>query len=70
MNKIIFQVGLLALCVAVVVFSTMGHDVLDVIAKSFIVFVASIVIMVGVIVATSLLSVREKTDPKETGEAA
>jgi Na+/pantothenate symporter len=70
MNKIIFQIGLLVFCVSVVVFTTLGNDVVDVIARSFIVFIASIVAMVGVVVATSLLSVKEKVNPEETGKTA
>lgn len=68
MNKIIFKIGLLTFCVAVVVFTTMGSDVLEVVARSFIIFIASIVAMVGVVVATSLLSAKEKTNPEETGK--
>lgn len=70
MNKIIFQVGMLAFCVSVVIFSTLGDEVLNVVSKSFIVFIAAIVAMVGVITATSLLSVKEKTSPEETGKTA
>lgn len=70
MNKIIFQIGLLVFCVSVVVFTILGNDVVDVIARSFIIFIASIVAMVGVVVATSLLSVKEKVNPEETGKTA
>jgi hypothetical protein len=70
MNKIIFQIGLLVFCVSVVVFTILGNDVVDVIARSFIIFIASIVAMVGIVVATSLLSVKEKVNPEETGKTA
>lgn len=39
MNKIIFQVGLLAFCVASVIFMTQDMDVMDAIARAFIVFI-------------------------------
>lgn len=68
MNKIIFQVGLLSFCVSVVIFSTMGNEVLEVVSKSFIVFIAAIVTMIGVIVGTSLLSAKEKSEPQESGK--
>jgi hypothetical protein len=68
MNKIIFQVGLLSFCVSVVVFTTLGNEVLEVVSKSFIVFIAAIVTMIGVVVGTSMLSAKEKPEPQESGK--
>lgn len=70
MNKIIFQVGLLSFCVSVVIFSTLGNEMLEVVSKSFIVFIAAIVTMVGIVVATSMLSVKEKTEPENNSTVA
>lgn len=69
MNKIIFQVGLLSFCVSVVIFSILGNDMLDVVSKSFIVFIAAIVTMVGIIVAASMLSEKQKTEPENNTAA-
>ncbi|NUN69067.1 MAG: hypothetical protein HUU02_05100 [Bacteroidetes bacterium] len=69
MNKIIFQVGLLSFCVSVVIFSTLGNEMLDVVSKSFIVFIAAIVTMVGIIVAASMLSEKPKTEPENNTAA-
>jgi hypothetical protein len=70
MNKIIFQVGLLSFCVSVVIFSTLGNEMLEVVSKSFIVFIAAIVMMVGIVVATSMLSVKEKTETENNSTVA
>ncbi|MBP9212785.1 MAG: hypothetical protein KBF97_08280 [Bacteroidetes bacterium] len=69
MNKIIFQVGLLSFCVSVVIFSILGNDMLDVVSKSFIVFIAAIVTMVGIVVAASMLSEKQKTEPENNTAA-
>jgi high-affinity Fe2+/Pb2+ permease len=39
MNKIIFQLGILGFCIAAVVFGGSGGSVLDIVSRSFIVFV-------------------------------
>ena len=70
MNKIIFQIGLLTFCIAVVVFTILGDSVVDVISKSFIVFIAAIVAVVGIVVAASMLTAKEKTDAEESGKTA
>ncbi|MCU0412439.1 MAG: hypothetical protein MUF82_07910 [Bacteroidetes bacterium] len=40
MKKLVFELGLLAFCVSVVVFVLQGFDIFDTLGRSFIVFVA------------------------------
>ncbi len=40
MNRVIFQIGVLTFCVAVVYFGTAGMGVVDMVARGFIVFMA------------------------------
>jgi hypothetical protein len=52
MNKFIFQIGVLGFCVAAVVYGGSGASILDIVSRSFIVFVgiilaAATIIMVG-----------------------
>lgn len=42
MTRVIFQIGLLAFCVAAVVFGLELKDILEVVARAFIVFIAVI----------------------------
>lgn len=72
MNKIIFQIGLLAFCISTVVFSVFGAPLLEVIAKAFIVFIAAIVGMIAVLFATAAFSDKEKEleNAEKTGKTA
>lgn len=54
MNKIIFQLGLLAFFVSIVFFASQNHPMLDTIARSFIIFVG-VVFFVAMVVAVSVL---------------
>lgn len=55
MNKIIFEIGMLAFCIASVVFGTQGMGVLEAVARAFIVFVAVVcVAALFLLVASSL----------------
>ncbi|MBI5471719.1 MAG: hypothetical protein HY961_05190 [Ignavibacteriae bacterium] len=52
MNKLIFQIGILGFCIATVVFGGTGGSILDIVSRSFIVFVgivlaATAVVLVG-----------------------
>lgn len=58
MNKIIFQVGLLAFCVAAVVFQTQGMSLLDSVARSFVVFILVVVGTAVLLVVGSMFRVR------------
>ncbi len=49
MNKIVFQIGILGFCVSAVVFGGSGGSVLDIVSRSFIVFVGIIIAAVVVL---------------------
>lgn len=60
MNKIIFQIGLLAFCVSAVVYAIQEMSFLDVIARSFIVFMVTIGVLIGIVFMTSTFTTKEK----------
>jgi len=67
MTKIVFQVGLLAFCVAAVLFGTQGMPLFDILARGFIVFIAVVTMQVVILmVATSM---KAKGDLKAAGVA-
>jgi hypothetical protein len=81
MTKVIFQIGLLAFCVAVVFFSLENTDMIDIVARSFMVFIAVVCAsMVMFFVAASFSLKRFEEDqiprhsavhqPKAAAEAA
>lgn len=52
MNKLIFQIGVLGFCVATVIFGGSGGSVMEIVSRSFIVFVgivlaATAIVLVG-----------------------
>jgi hypothetical protein len=53
MTKVMFQIGLLAFFVSVVIFGTQGLALMDMIARSFIVFIAVVAGQVIVLVVAS-----------------
>ncbi len=71
MNKIIFQIGLLAFCISTVAFSVFGSPLLEVIAKSFMVFIAAIIGMLAVLFASAIFSDKGKEleEAEKTGKA-
>jgi hypothetical protein len=69
MNKIIFQIGLLSFCVASVVFSTQGDDLLNIMARSFVVFIVVVCAIAGLLFVASSFSVR-RTEPVERADVA
>jgi SNF family Na+-dependent transporter len=60
MNKIIFQIGLLAFCVSAVVYATQGMSFLDVVARSFIIFMVTIGVLIGIVIIVSTFTTKEK----------
>jgi hypothetical protein len=60
MNKIIFQLGLLAFCVCVVLFGNQMNSLLDVIVRSFLVFVGVVLFALLAVGASALLSSHEE----------
>ncbi len=78
MTKVIFQIGLLGFCVAAVIFGLEGTDVLEVLARAFIVFIAVICALVLILlVGASFHQEKQKTEaapqaahPKTAAEPA
>jgi hypothetical protein len=58
MNKVIFQIGLLAFCVSFVMFSAQGEDMMQTAQRSFVVFAVVISGIAVLLFAASGLSVR------------
>jgi hypothetical protein len=60
MNKVIFQIGLLAFCISAVVYASLGMSLLDVIARAFIIFIIAIIALIAILFLASLFTVKEK----------
>lgn len=60
MTKVMFQIGLLAFFVSAVIFGTQGLSLMDMVARSFIVFIAVVAGQVLVLVVASAM----KSAPK------
>jgi SNF family Na+-dependent transporter len=60
MNKIIFQIGLLAFCVSAVVYAIQEMSFLDVLARSFIIFMVTIGALIGIVFVTTTFTARDK----------
>jgi hypothetical protein len=68
MNKIILKVGLLAFCVAAVMFQTQGMPLMDSIARSFVIFILVVVGAAVLLLIGSLFRLR--TEAKETARTS
>lgn len=55
MTKVMFQIGLLAFFVSAVIFGTQGLSLMDMVARSFIVFIAVVAGQVLVLVVASAM---------------
>jgi SNF family Na+-dependent transporter len=65
MNKVIFQIGILGFCIAAVVYGESGGSILDIVSRSFIVFIGIVLAaMVVVLVGGTML---EKNKAQRTG---
>jgi SNF family Na+-dependent transporter len=65
MNKVIFQIGILGFCIAAVVYGGSGGSILDIVSRSFIVFIGIVLAaMVVVLVGGTML---EKNKAQRTG---
>jgi len=62
MNKIIFQIGMLAFCVAAVVFGTQGLTLMETVARSFIVFIIVVCALALMLFASSMIASREREE--------
>jgi hypothetical protein len=69
MNKVIFQIGLLAFFVSTVVFGTEGHPLLGILSRAFVVFIGVILSLGGILAAGLFLAGQEKPLPKEEQRA-
>jgi cation transporter-like permease len=58
MNKTIFQIGLLAFCIATVVFGTQGLGVIETVSRSFIVFMVVVCSIAVMLVISSAFAVK------------
>ncbi|HUI64814.1 MAG TPA: hypothetical protein VL126_08225 [Bacteroidota bacterium] len=60
MNKIIFQLGLLAFCVSAVFFGTQEMTLMETIARAFIVFIAVVCVIAGSLLVSSMIVSKEE----------
>ncbi|MBI3579201.1 MAG: hypothetical protein HY089_07315 [Ignavibacteriales bacterium] len=70
MNKIIFQLGLLAFFVCIIFFASQNHTILDTIARSFIVFVGVVFLATLVLAASMLFTNKTKGNPADVAPRA
>jgi hypothetical protein len=56
MNKLVFQIGVLVFCVSVVYFGAQGADAIQVVSRSFLVFMAVVsgMAIVAIVVSSTL----------------
>ena len=60
MNKIIFQIGLLAFCVSSVVFGIQGNNLLETVSRGFIVFIVVVCTIALLLFAASLMATKQQ----------
>ena len=60
MNKIIFEIGLLAFCVSFVIFGTQGNDLLETVSRAFIVFMVVVCALAMMLFLVSLIGAKER----------
>ena len=67
MNKIIFQIGLLAFFASSVLFASDGLDLIGIVSRGFLVFVGVVLLAAGGLLVSSLFLVgKEQAGDKET----
>ena len=62
MNKLIFQIGILGFCVATVVFGGSGGSILDIVSRSFIVFVGIVLAATAVVLVGGTMAARDNVE--------
>ncbi len=62
MNKLIFQIGILGFCVATVVFGGSGGSILDIVSRSFIVFVGIVLAATAVVLVGGTMAARDNAE--------
>ncbi len=70
MTRVIFQIGLLAFCVAAVIFGLGQTDVLEVVARAFIVFIAVVCAFVLVLLVAASFRQPQDQQPQEAAPQA
>ncbi|MER3522586.1 MAG: hypothetical protein C4326_00600 [Ignavibacteria bacterium] len=55
MNKLIFQIGILGFCISAVVFGSSGATLLEIVSRSFLVFVGIVLAFVVVLIVSSAM---------------
>jgi hypothetical protein len=68
-TKVIFQIGLLAFCVATVYFGMQESDLLAVVARAFIVFIAVVCSMMVMLLITASFSSHRPKEGQEEADA-
>ncbi len=70
MNKVIFQLGLLAFCVASVLFGIQDMSFLEVVARAFLVFVIIVCAIAAILMIASSLARPATTVPENQAQTA
>lgn len=65
MNKVIFQIGLLAFFIATIIFGTEGHSLLGILSRAFVVFIVVSVALGGILALGLFLASEDKPHSKE-----
>ncbi|MDL1894129.1 hypothetical protein FBQ87_14775 [Sphingobacteriales bacterium CHB3] len=62
MNKLIFQIGVLGFCVATVIFGGSGGSVMEIVSRSFIVFVGIVLAATAIVLVGGMMIQRNIVD--------
>lgn len=62
MNKLIFQIGVLGFCVATVIFGGSGRSVMEIVSRSFIVFVGIVLAATAIVLVGGMMIQRNIVD--------
>ncbi|MGA9121583.1 MAG: hypothetical protein WB699_19610 [Bacteroidota bacterium] len=68
MTKVIFQVGLLSFCVAAVLFGLQHTDLLEIVARSFVVFIAVVGAMMIILLVVANFAEHKVVDENPAPE--
>ncbi|HTY01246.1 MAG TPA: hypothetical protein VMG09_14570 [Bacteroidota bacterium] len=63
MTKVIFQIGLLSFCVAAVLFGLQHTDLLEIVARSFVVFIAVVGAMIIILLVVANFAEHKTMEP-------
>jgi hypothetical protein len=68
MNKLIFQIGILGFCIAAVVYGGSGGSVLDIVSRSFIVFIGIVLAVMAVVLVGGTMLEKNKAQQADKPE--